>query len=190
MFSTVAWKLPMRNSKPLSFEKEAKFQKNGPANSPLQLDLLDELDTEYIRINNLGRWKTNGDSQLLALTANFASLQKECSSLKALLATKDKPNPSGVKKPPKWKEGEPEITELNGITWKWCAKCFNGSWNKTHITSEHIHGRGKQQQRQQPQTEGGKANLASADVSPPVTDANANANANISIPTTFELDFM
>jgi hypothetical protein len=52
--------------------------------------------------------------------ANFANLQKKCSSLKALLATKDlKPTPSGPTKPPKWQEEDPEVTELDGTTWKY-----------------------------------------------------------------------
>jgi hypothetical protein len=110
------------------FRKEAKFWKHGPTASPSLLDLLDDLDAEYSKINNLGRWKTPKDSQLLALMANFSHLQKECTSLKALLAAKDiKPPPTGIKKPPKWKEGDPEVIDFEGTTWKWCAKCFSGS---------------------------------------------------------------
>lgn len=169
------------------FRREAKLWIHSPATSPSLLDILDDLN----RINNLGRWKTPKDSQLLALMANFANLQKECTSLKALLAAKElKPPPSGIKKPPKWKEGEPEVVDFDGTTWKWCAKSFSGSWNKTHTTSKHVRGRGKQQQHQTPQSEGGKALLASADTPPPTPTADASAMANVGIPTTFEMDFM
>jgi hypothetical protein len=123
--------------------------------------------------------------------ANFANLQKGSSSLKALLATKDlKPTPYGTKKPPKWQEGHPEVTKLDGTTWKWCAKCFNGSWNKTHVTSEQVRGHGKQQQHQPPRTEDGKENLASADVQPSPPSEDATSSANLSVPTIFKLDFM
>lgn len=162
-----------------------------PSEFAVAPDLLDELDTEHRRISNLGRWKSKDDSQLLALVASFATLQQECSSLKALLASKDlKPTPSGPKKPPKWQEGDPEMTELDGTTWKWCAKCFNRSWNKTHVTSEHVRGQGKQQQHQQPRIDDRKAHLASADVTPPPPSDDATNSANMSVPATFELDFM
>jgi hypothetical protein len=58
---------------------------------------------------------------------NFANLQNECSNVKALLAAKDvKPPPSGngIKKPPKWQEGEPEVVELDGTIRKWCSKAL------------------------------------------------------------------
>ncbi len=62
------------------FRKEAKFCKHGPTHSSLLLDLLDELDTEYTRISNLGHWRSQENSQLLVLMVNFANLQKECGS--------------------------------------------------------------------------------------------------------------
>jgi hypothetical protein len=129
---------PNKEFRAFIYGKEACFRNNGPARSLSLLDLLDQLDTEYTRINNLGRWSKQEDPQVLALLANFntfqtnySSLQKECSSLRAIIANKDKlqPSPSGPSnKPTKWKPGDPEIVELNGTTWKWCAKCLNGAW--------------------------------------------------------------
>jgi hypothetical protein len=57
-------------------------------------------------------------------------------------------------------------------------------------TSEHIRNQVKQQQHQQPRTEDGKANLASVDVKPSPPSETTTGYANISVPTTFELDFM
>jgi hypothetical protein len=45
-----------------------------PRSLPL-LDLLDELDTEYKRISNLGRWHKQEDPQVLALLSSLPSLQ-------------------------------------------------------------------------------------------------------------------
>jgi len=39
------------------------------------LDLLDKLDTEYNRINNLGCWTCKDDPQTLTLTASLQTLQ-------------------------------------------------------------------------------------------------------------------
>ncbi len=110
------------------YQKESVFRNNGPMRSLHILDLLDQLNTEYTRINNLGRWSKQEDPQILALMAsfknlqaNYSSLQKECTSLHAYITTKDKPTPTGSLKPPKWKQGDPEIIELNGTTWKWCV---------------------------------------------------------------------
>jgi hypothetical protein len=38
-----------------------------------------------------------------------------------------------------------EYTRINnsGLVWKWCDKCYGGYWNHTHITSEHVPGKGK-----------------------------------------------
>jgi hypothetical protein len=63
---------------------------------PHQLDLLDQLDTEYTRINNLGRWTRKEDLQILALTTSLQTLQNQFSSLHgcymALIASKDTPS--------------------------------------------------------------------------------------------------
>jgi hypothetical protein len=110
------------------------------------LDLLDQFDTEYTRISNLGRWVKKDDGQLLALTASlhdlqnkFSSLQGHYTSLQALVASKDtSPTPTPtttntkLNKPPPRKEGDPEVVEFENRTWKWCDKCFGGIWNRTH----------------------------------------------------------
>jgi len=118
------------------FQKEACFRRGGPTRSLSLLDLLDELDTEYTRIKNLGRWEKQEDPYVLALQssfsalqANYSTLQKDYLSLKSQLTKKTPTN--NVQKPAKWKQGEPEVVELNGVIWKWCAKCFNGAWTSS-----------------------------------------------------------
>ncbi len=87
---------------------------------------------------------------------------------------------------------------MNGTTWKWCAKCFNGTWTKTHVTAEHVCGRGRQQTRQTPVNNNNdntnitapQANLSmSSTVSSDPTYSQV-LQANISASNTFELDFM
>jgi hypothetical protein len=56
------------------YSKETDFRNNGPTRSLSLIDLLDQLDTAYTRINNLGRWSKQDDPQVLALMANFSSL--------------------------------------------------------------------------------------------------------------------
>jgi len=46
-------------------------------------------------------------------------------------------------KPPSRQDNEPEIIDYKCYTWKWCDKCFNGTWNRTHVTTEHVAGVGK-----------------------------------------------
>ncbi len=126
------------------------YRKGGPTKQLSMLDLLDKLDTEYNRINNLGRWVRKEDPQILTLTASLQTLQGQFSSLQgryqALIASKDTSSstpmptptpPPKINKPPPKKEGEPEIIEFENRTWKWCDKCFGGCWNRTHITEEH-----------------------------------------------------
>jgi hypothetical protein len=132
------------------------YRKGGPTSRISMFELLDQLDTEYNCINNLGRWVKKDDSQVLALTSTISTLQSQLSSLMtqykslhALLAnpTLQQPTPSPAKdklqKPPPRKPDDPEITEFNGLIWKWCDKCFNGCWNHTHVTAEHVVGIGK-----------------------------------------------
>jgi hypothetical protein len=201
--------LQMKNFRAFIYGKEADFRNNGPTRSLSLLDLLDQLDTEYTRINNLGRWSKPDDPQVLALMANFTSLrsnystlQKECASLRALLASKDQtqPPPTGsTNKPSKWKPGEPEVVELNGTTWKWCAKCFNGAWTKTHVTAEHVRGRGRQQTRQSPSNTYNndtnanntpQANLSTTSTTSSDPTYSQVLQSNISASNNFELDFM
>lgn len=37
------------------------------------------------------------------------------------------------------KSGEAHTKTINGVTYKWCGKCFRnrGAWSKTHSTAEH-----------------------------------------------------
>jgi hypothetical protein len=173
------------------------------------LNLLDQLDNEYNRINNLGRWQKKEDTQLLALTTSLQSLQGQLSSLQsrylALLASKDtppqpSPTPTTTKlnKPPPRKGNEPEVQEFEGRTWKWCEKCFGGVWNRMHVTSEHQKGKGCNRNRLTPPDAtpppppnappptsippSPQANLAEAPIPPP--------QANIANHTNYELDFM
>jgi hypothetical protein len=58
----------------------------------------------HLRIHNLSCLKTQEYSQLLALMANFTTLQKEYSSLKSIVTAKNaKTPPPTTKNPPKWK---------------------------------------------------------------------------------------
>jgi hypothetical protein len=136
-----------------------------------------------------------------SLHANYSSLQKECASLRALVATKEKPQPSPTgppNKPSKWRPGDPEVVEKNGTTWKWCAKRFNGAWTKTHVTAEHVRGRGRQQNRQTPDnnnndnnnTTAHQANLSMSSTVFSDPTYSPALQANISASNTFELDFM
>ncbi len=155
----------------------ADYRTGGRAKSYTMLELLDKLDGEYNLINNLGRWIKKEDPQVLALTATISILQSQLSTLKgqygslqALVARATLPGPptpipnpntSKLQKPPPKQDGEPEITEFQGLTWKWCDKCFNGTWNRTHVTSEHVAGISKRNRCRQP---------------PPATDNNNNNN--------------
>jgi hypothetical protein len=108
------------------------------------LELLDKLDAEYNRMNNLGCWIKKEDPQVLALTSTISNLQSQLSSIKtqyaslqALFAkTKSPPTPlptqTKLQKPPPKQPDESEITTFQGLVWKWCDKCFGGSWNRTH----------------------------------------------------------
>jgi hypothetical protein len=178
------------------------------------LQLLDKLDCKYKRIQILGRWERKKDPEILALTATISSLKAELSSFKhnyAQLAktTSDiKPPPTNnpnlrLEKLPQRQPGTPEIVEFKGFTWKWCDKCFNGSWNRTHITAEHQVGIGKRNRRRTtPQNATNpQANLAqgSPTDSPPIPAANSEPTTDHSstsdlhsnmASTTSSMDFM
>jgi hypothetical protein len=176
------------------------YHKGGPTKSLAMLDLLDLLDKEYTRINNLGHWQRKDDSQILALTASLQALQGQFSSLQhrytALVASKNTPPPptpnltTKLNKPPPCQADEPEVIEFEGCTWKWCKQCFGGVWNCTHITSEHQRGKGRSKQCRTPSetlpppsttTPPPQANLAEA-LPPP--------QANIANDSGFTLDFL
>jgi hypothetical protein len=186
------------------------YRKGGLTKQLSMLDLLDKLDTEYNRINNLGRWTKKEDSQLLALTASlqdlqnkFSSLQGRYSSLQALVATKDSSTttptptptpllPPKLNKPPAHKEGEPEIVEFENRTWKWCDKCFGGSWNRTHVTNEHQPGKGRSKNRRPPASNSTDNNTTSSpSPSPPTnTPSNNSVAANVANTSNYTMDFV
>jgi hypothetical protein len=146
------------------------YRKGAPTTKLSMLELLELLDTEYNRINNLGHWIKKEDSQVLALNVTISNLQSQLSSLMsrynslhALVTQSSIPPPptpgkEKLQKPPAKKPDDPEITTYNGFVWKWCDKCFNGCWNRTHVTSEHVAGIGKRNRRSQPPSNTGDKN--------------------------------
>jgi hypothetical protein len=189
------------------FTLYADFHNNGTTKSLSMLQLLDKLDLDYNRINNLGHWIKRDDPQVLALTASLSTLQTQFSTLKnqyqASVATSNQPQPQQdrIQKPPTHKIGEPEVTEFQGRTWKWCDKCFGGSWNRTHITEEHVAGKGKRNRRRQPPQDNNnnndttsQANLATSPSPPSTTsdtsDTPLQPQANVAPTTSFSLDFV
>jgi hypothetical protein len=119
----------------------ADYRKGSPTSSMSMQELLNQLNMEYNRINDLGRWVKKDDSRVLALMATISTLQTQLSSLKnqysslhALIAQKTPtPTPTPTpptngkfQEPPLRKEGELEITEHNGYVWKCRDKWFNG----------------------------------------------------------------
>jgi hypothetical protein len=132
------------------------YRKGGPTKHLSMVDLRDQLDTEYNRINNLGLWVKKNNNQILALTASLHHMKSQLSSLQtryaAFMASKDPPmpNPTKLNKPPPHKPGGPEIIDFKNRTWKWCGKCFGGSWNRTHITEEHQPGNGRNKNKKAP----------------------------------------
>jgi len=136
---------------------------DGPTKQLSMLQLLDKFDMEYKRLETLGCWERKKDPEILALTATISNLQAQLSTLKtqqAMIAKTSNPNPNptnngppSTRKPPPKQAGAPETTEFQGFTWKWCDKCFNGSWNRTHVTSEHVAGIGKRTCRRPPSQE-------------------------------------
>jgi hypothetical protein len=137
------------------------YRSDGPTKQLTMLQLLDKFDIEYKRLETLGRWEKKKDPEILALTATISNLQAQLSTVKtqyAMIAKLRQPSnttPTGtpstkLQKPPPRQAGTPEIIEFQGFTWKWCDKCFNGSWNRTHVTSEHVAGIGKKNRGHQP----------------------------------------
>jgi hypothetical protein len=54
--------------------------KGGPTKSLSMLDLLEQFDTEYNPINNLGHWAHKKDPQLIALPVSLQNLQGQLTS--------------------------------------------------------------------------------------------------------------
>lgn len=157
------------------------YCKGGPTKNLSMLDLSDQLDTEYNRINNLGHWVRKENNQILALTASLQNMQSKLSSLQtqydALITSKDTPlpptpNPIKLNKPPPHKQGKPEVIEFKNRTWKWCDKCFGGSWKQTHITEEHQLGNGHSKNKKTPGQSEDKENKPT----PPPSKANNASN--------------
>jgi hypothetical protein len=187
------------------------YRNNGPTKSLTMLQLLDKLDIEYKPIHTLGRWERKQTSEILALTATISALQSELSSIKSNYAMLAKANSSTtpqnntgnpqlkLEKPPTRQPGTPEITEFKGLTWKWCDKCFGGSWNRTHVTAEHQPGIGKRNRRRNqpsgatnPQANLAQTPASNASNTPPTdsmpSETATNLQSNIASSTT--LDFM
>jgi len=59
------------------------YHAGGPTKNLSMLDLLDRLDLEYTRINNLGWWTKRKNQQILALTATISNLQSQLSAVKS-----------------------------------------------------------------------------------------------------------
>jgi hypothetical protein len=122
---------------------------------------------------------------------------KQYGSLQALLA-KSVPTPpdksTKLQKPPPRQDNEPEVIEFKGYTWKWCDKCFNGTWNRTHVNAEHVAGVGKCNKNcKMPSTDNDstsdlKANLAAA-ASDDNPDESPTSQANIAASSS-TLDFL
>jgi hypothetical protein len=179
------------------------YRKGGPTKQLSMLDLLDKIDTEYNRINNLGRWVRKEDPQILALTASLQTLQNQFSSLQgryqALVASKDTQSttptptpPPKINKPPPKKDGEPEVIEFDNRTWKWCDKCFGGCWNRTHVTEEHQPGKGRSKNRRPPpttSTDTSFSNSTQQQSSSPLPTT-SSTEANVANTSEFNMDFV
>jgi hypothetical protein len=165
--------------------KYREYRDGGLASKWSMLDLLDNLDAEYIRIKALNRWEKNPtqNSEIIALTAQLSDLKALIANLQ--ISAKKETNPIDTNRskkpahPPK--SGEKDIVTLNGVIWQWCQTCFGGkgSWNKTHTTSKHVVGAGKGykggEKEKNPPTPGGLTDGATANFA---TQGDENAASN------------
>ena len=141
------------------------YRSGGASSRWTMLELLDELDNEYTRINSLNRWeKGSQGSEILALTAELSKLKSSFAKLQQSKQQQSAPSgtvkkvepptaaPKGVPpsmptnkpaEPPK--EGAKQTVTINGVIWKWCQTCYrgDGTWNRTHTTAQHVVGAGK-----------------------------------------------
>jgi hypothetical protein len=124
--------------------------------------------------------------------ASLELLYSKFSSLKgkyqALIAAKTSPTTPYVptptqklNKPQPHKEGELKVIEFEGQTWKYFAKCFGGSWNRTHVTKEHQPGKGRSKNRKT--TPGNNNN-------PPSPNTNVTNEANAASNTNLNMNFL
>jgi hypothetical protein len=160
------------------------YRKDDPTSTLTMLELLDQFDVEYTRLANLGRWVKKEDNTMLALLSSLQTLQSKFTALhsdyialQAQNQNNTKNNRQKLNKPPPKKENDPEVIEFEGFQWKWCNKCFNGSWNRTHVTAEHQPGKGRSRNHQRQPPENSSALLASS--SSNTTDSTASHLANI-----------
>ncbi len=168
------------------------------------LDLLDKLDIEYSRLNNLNRWTKKEDTQMLALMSSFKSLQPSSTIFtENIHLSKLQSAAKNLKHQTKnlclqiqnrslislHLRNQPEITEFKGYIGKWCDKCFVDSWNRTHITEEHQPGKGKSKHHKPPAT----ADTPSATTPEPqanLAETGTNSEANIAQHSSTILDFL
>ena len=59
------------------------YRKDGPTSKLPLLDILDQFDVEYTRLQNLGRWVKKENTQMLALLSSFQTLQSQFASLQS-----------------------------------------------------------------------------------------------------------
>ena len=136
------------------------------------------------------------------MQSQLSTLKRQYGSLQALVAktssstgsTTPVPTITKLQKPPPRQPNDPEIIEFQGLTWKWCDKCFNGTWNRTHITTEHVAGIGKRNRRRQPssnETNNNNNSAPQANVAqvPPPDDTSSTVQANIATSSS-TLDFI
>ncbi len=115
-----------------------------------------------------------------------------------MVATKGKASIPGspprqkLTKPPTKKANEPEITEFEGRTWKWCDKCFRGSWNRTHITEEHQPGKGRKNKKSTPPNNDGKTSPPPPQSPLPTSGSilPSKNEADVASSSEFEMDFL
>jgi hypothetical protein len=201
-----------------TFTLYADYRAGGSAKFLSMLQLLDKLDLEYTRIHNSGRWAPREDPQVLALTAALSTLQSKITTLQSQYValqsqitkapTPTPPPKEKIQKPPPRQANDPEITEFQGLVWKWCDKCHGGCWNRTHITSEHVPGKGKHNHQYQTpdnnknnntnnpsnnnnnNTTPPQANIAQIPSPSSNADPPSTPEANIATNNSYSLDFM
>jgi hypothetical protein len=114
------------------------------------LQLLANADSEYKCLKMLGQWTMkNKASELLGLQAKFDLFQAQFQSLVAEnKQIKQKLQASQTKPEGQPKPEENETRTVDGQTWYFCKHCYIGRrWNRTHKTSEHKRGVGKQKDK-------------------------------------------
>ena len=86
-------------------------------------------------------------------SVSIISITKQFGALQALVTKNTPTTPDkslNLQKPSPRKDGDPEIIDYRGYTWKWCDKCFNGTWSCAHVTVDHVPGVGKKNKNRKP----------------------------------------